>query len=95
MYTQIGLIHEWDLFCAIPHSIAQYLLSLPHELSKWTLNTKHKDIFLFNQVFFKAGLLGTLEEMRDDKLSSLVAMTQALCRAYLMRREFVKMMERR
>ncbi|KAL7843774.1 hypothetical protein AOLI_G00252860 [Acnodon oligacanthus] len=46
-------------------------------------------------VFFKAGLLGTLEEMRDEKLASLVTMTQALCRGYLMRREFVKMMERR
>uniref|UniRef100_A0A672ZXE5 Myosin motor domain-containing protein n=1 Tax=Sphaeramia orbicularis TaxID=375764 RepID=A0A672ZXE5_9TELE len=42
-----------------------------------------------------SGLLGTLEEMRDEKLASLVTMTQALCRAYLMRREFVKMMERR
>ncbi len=47
------------------------------------------------QVFFKAGLLGTLEEMRDDKLAILVTMTQALCRGFLMRREFVKMMERR
>ncbi|CAM9346824.1 unnamed protein product [Lampetra planeri] len=48
-----------------------------------------------HKVFFKAGLLGTLEEMRDEKLATLVTMTQALCRAYLMRREFVKMMERR
>ncbi|KAG5272517.1 hypothetical protein AALO_G00166410 [Alosa alosa] len=47
------------------------------------------------RVFFKAGLLGTLEEMRDEKLVSLVTMTQALCRAFLMRKEFVKMMERR
>ncbi|KAI4883389.1 hypothetical protein NFI96_032719, partial [Prochilodus magdalenae] len=47
------------------------------------------------RVFFKAGLLGSLEEMRDEKLASLVTMTQALCRGYLMRREFVKMMERR
>ena len=46
-------------------------------------------------MFFKAGLLGTLEEMRDEKLAELVTMTQALCRAYLMRKEFVKMMERR
>lgn len=50
---------------------------------------------LVSQVFFKAGLLGTLEEMRDDKLATLVTMTQALCRGYLMRKEFVKMMERR
>ena len=48
-----------------------------------------------SQVFFKAGLLGTLEEMRDEKLAALVTMTQALCRAYLSRKEFVKMMERR
>ena len=46
-------------------------------------------------MFFKAGLLGTLEEMRDEKLASLVGMIQALCRGYVMRKEFVKMMERR
>lgn len=46
-------------------------------------------------MFFKAGLLGTLEEMRDEKLANLVTMTQALCRGYVMRKEFVKMMERR
>uniref|UniRef100_A0A7N6BSV6 Myosin, heavy chain b n=1 Tax=Anabas testudineus TaxID=64144 RepID=A0A7N6BSV6_ANATE len=51
--------------------------------------------FGFTKVFFKAGLLGTLEEMRDEKLVELVTMTQALCRGYVMRREFVKMMERR
>ncbi|XP_063072732.1 myosin heavy chain, fast skeletal muscle [Engraulis encrasicolus] len=52
-------------------------------------------MFGHTKVFFKAGLLGVLEEMRDEKLAALVTMTQALCRAYLMRREFVKMMERR
>uniref|UniRef100_A0A8D3D3C6 Uncharacterized protein n=1 Tax=Scophthalmus maximus TaxID=52904 RepID=A0A8D3D3C6_SCOMX len=51
--------------------------------------------FGHTKVFFKAGLLGTLEEMRDDKLATLVTMTQALCRAYLMRKEFVKMTARR
>ncbi|XP_031717901.1 myosin heavy chain, fast skeletal muscle-like [Anarrhichthys ocellatus] len=39
------------------------------------------------KVFFKAGLLGTLEELRDEKLVSLVTQTQALCRGYLKRRE--------
>merc|ERR1719209_238919 len=48
--------------------------------------------FGHTKVFFKAGLLGTLEEMRDEKLAELVTMTQALARAYLMRKEFVKMM---
>uniref|UniRef100_A0A668W5W2 Myosin heavy chain, fast skeletal muscle-like n=1 Tax=Oreochromis aureus TaxID=47969 RepID=A0A668W5W2_OREAU len=56
-------------------------------------HTQYK--FGHTKVFFKAGLLGTLEEMRDEKLAELVTMTQALCRGYLMRREFVKMMERR
>ncbi|XP_062409619.1 myosin heavy chain, fast skeletal muscle-like [Sardina pilchardus] len=56
-------------------------------------HTQYK--FGHTKVFFKAGLLGTLEELRDEKLATLVTMTQALCRAYLMRREFVKMMERR
>ncbi|KAM6957839.1 myosin heavy chain, fast skeletal muscle-like [Aplochiton taeniatus] len=51
--------------------------------------------FGHTKVFFKAGLLGVLEEMRDEKLASLVGMTQALCRGYLMRREFTNMMERR
>uniref|UniRef100_A0A4W6DH11 Myosin, heavy chain b n=1 Tax=Lates calcarifer TaxID=8187 RepID=A0A4W6DH11_LATCA len=44
--------------------------------------------FGHTKVFFKAGLLGTLEEMRDEKLAELVTMTQALCRGYIMRKEF-------
>ncbi|KAL7850526.1 hypothetical protein SRHO_G00198750 [Serrasalmus rhombeus] len=43
------------------------------------------------QNMLTAGLLGTLEEMRDEKLASLVTCTQALCRGYLMRVEFAKM----
>ncbi|CAO2643648.1 MYH13 [Lemmus lemmus] len=42
-----------------------------------------------------AGLLGLLEEMRDEKLVTLMTRTQAVCRGYLMRVEFKKMMERR
>uniref|UniRef100_A0A3P8Z9D5 Myosin, heavy chain b n=1 Tax=Esox lucius TaxID=8010 RepID=A0A3P8Z9D5_ESOLU len=52
-------------------------------------------MFGHTKVFFKAGLLGLLEEMRDEKLASLVTMTQALCRGFLMRREYMKMIERR
>uniref|UniRef100_G1L4C2 Myosin heavy chain 4 n=1 Tax=Ailuropoda melanoleuca TaxID=9646 RepID=G1L4C2_AILME len=51
--------------------------------------------FGHTKVFFKAGLLGTLEEMRDEKLAQLIIRTQAVCRGYLMRVEFKKMMERR
>uniref|UniRef100_M3ZV86 Myosin heavy chain, fast skeletal muscle-like n=1 Tax=Xiphophorus maculatus TaxID=8083 RepID=M3ZV86_XIPMA len=61
-----------------------------------SINIDHTQYrFGHTKVFFKAGLLGTLEEMRDEKLVELVTMTQALCRGYVMRREFVKMMERR
>ncbi|XP_053148588.1 myosin-1B-like [Hemicordylus capensis] len=56
-------------------------------------HTQYK--FGHTKVFFKAGLLGTLEEMRDDKLAQLITRTQAMCRGYLMRVEFQKMMERR
>uniref|UniRef100_A0A8C2YBR8 Myosin heavy chain, skeletal muscle, adult-like n=1 Tax=Coturnix japonica TaxID=93934 RepID=A0A8C2YBR8_COTJA len=38
-------------------------------------------------VFFKAGLLGLLEEMRDEKLAQLITRTQARCRGFLMRVE--------
>ncbi|KAM3864174.1 myosin heavy chain, fast skeletal muscle-like [Diretmus argenteus] len=47
--------------------------------------------FGITKVFFKAGLLGTLEELRDERLASLVTQTQALCRGYLMRKEFANL----
>ncbi|KYO25241.1 hypothetical protein Y1Q_0016252 [Alligator mississippiensis] len=56
-------------------------------------HTQYK--FGHTKVFFKAGLLGLLEEMRDEKLAQLITRTQAVCRGYLMRIEFKKMMERR
>ncbi|XP_069050592.1 myosin heavy chain, fast skeletal muscle-like [Lepisosteus oculatus] len=56
-------------------------------------HTQYK--FGHTKVFFKAGLLGTLEEMRDEKLAALITITQALCRGFVMRVEFKKMMERR
>ncbi|KAL7989389.1 hypothetical protein Chor_012055 [Crotalus horridus] len=56
-------------------------------------HTQYK--FGHTKVFFKAGLLGLLEEMRDDKLAQLITRTQAMCRGFLARFEFKKMMERR
>ncbi|XP_023272556.1 myosin-4-like, partial [Seriola lalandi dorsalis] len=47
------------------------------------------------KVFFKAGLLGALEEMRDERLAQVVMSTQALCRGYLVRLEYMKMMARK
>ncbi|XP_019392075.1 PREDICTED: myosin heavy chain, skeletal muscle, adult-like isoform X1 [Crocodylus porosus] len=56
-------------------------------------HTQYK--FGHTKVFFKAGLLGLLEEMRDDKLAELITRTQARCRGFLMRVEYQKMVERR
>ncbi|CDQ82531.1 unnamed protein product [Oncorhynchus mykiss] len=61
-----------------------------------SIDINHEDYkFGHTKVFFKAGLLGVLEEMRDEKLAALVGMVQALSRGFLMRKEFTKMMERR
>lgn len=46
-------------------------------------------------MFFKAGLLGLLEEMRDERLSRIITRIQAQSRGQLMRIEFKKIVERR
>uniref|UniRef100_A0A7M4ETJ2 Myosin heavy chain 15 n=1 Tax=Crocodylus porosus TaxID=8502 RepID=A0A7M4ETJ2_CROPO len=51
--------------------------------------------FGHTKVFFKAGLLGHLEEMRDERLAKILTMIQARARGKLMRAEFQKMVERR
>ncbi|KAJ8413255.1 hypothetical protein AAFF_G00092510 [Aldrovandia affinis] len=47
------------------------------------------------KVFFKAGLLGTLEEMRDERLALIITGIQARARGELARLEFQKIVERR
>ncbi|XP_053816716.1 myosin-1B-like isoform X1 [Vidua chalybeata] len=56
-------------------------------------HTQYK--FGHTKVFFKAGLIGILEEMRDEKLAQLITRTQARCRGFLMRVEYQRMVERR
>ncbi|KAK5902985.1 hypothetical protein CgunFtcFv8_006803 [Champsocephalus gunnari] len=51
--------------------------------------------FGHTKVFFKAGLLGTLEEMRDEQLSRIITRIQANARALLMRAQFAALVERR
>ncbi|XP_068440052.1 myosin heavy chain, fast skeletal muscle-like [Clinocottus analis] len=61
-----------------------------------SINVDHTQYkFGHTKVFFKAGLLGLLEEMRDEKLASLITITQALCRGFLKRKDLQKMTERR
>ncbi|XP_039590559.1 myosin-7-like [Polypterus senegalus] len=56
-------------------------------------HTQYK--FGHTKVFFKAGLLGQLEEMRDERLAKILTMIQARSRGRLMRIEYQKMIERR
>ncbi|NXR98808.1 MYH4 protein, partial [Oxylabes madagascariensis] len=56
-------------------------------------HTQYK--FGHTKVFFKAGLLGVLEEMRDECLGQLITRTQALCRGYLRRLELKRMFDHR
>uniref|UniRef100_A0AAY4BTY9 Myosin heavy chain n=1 Tax=Denticeps clupeoides TaxID=299321 RepID=A0AAY4BTY9_9TELE len=47
------------------------------------------------KVFFRAGVLAKLEDMRDERLAKIMTMLQARLRGFLMRIEFKKMLERR
>ncbi|KAM6981317.1 myosin, heavy chain 7B, cardiac muscle, beta a [Aplochiton taeniatus] len=47
------------------------------------------------KVFFKSGLLGQLEEFRDQRLAKVMTMLQAVSRGKIMRMERLKMMERK
>ncbi|KAH0626165.1 hypothetical protein JD844_000980 [Phrynosoma platyrhinos] len=55
----------------------------------------HQYKFGHTKVFFKAGLLGMLEEMRDERLSRIITRIQAQSRGILARIEFRKIMERK
>ncbi|KAF0305239.1 Myosin heavy chain, muscle [Amphibalanus amphitrite] len=46
-------------------------------------------------VFFRAGVLGDLEELRDDKLNMIFSWMQAQIRSYYSRREYEKLKEQR
>ncbi|CAK6981996.1 myosin-7B-like [Scomber scombrus] len=48
-----------------------------------------------SKVFFKAGLLGQLEDMRDARLSQILTTVQAMCRGKLMRMELQMMMQKK
>ncbi|XP_076146414.1 myosin-7-like [Alosa pseudoharengus] len=61
-----------------------------------TLDIDHEQYKLgHTKVFFKAGLLGTLEEMRDDRLALIITGIQSRARGLLARIEFQKIVERR
>ncbi|XP_046351162.1 myosin heavy chain, striated muscle-like isoform X8 [Haliotis rufescens] len=47
------------------------------------------------KVFFKAGVLGYLEDLRDERLSAIISMFQAHIRGYLMRKAYKKLQDQR
>uniref|UniRef100_A0A8C0DEB4 Myosin-16 n=1 Tax=Balaenoptera musculus TaxID=9771 RepID=A0A8C0DEB4_BALMU len=47
------------------------------------------------KVFFRAGVLAKLEDMRDERLAKIMTMLQCRLRGFLTRVEFKKMLERR
>ncbi|XP_031717902.1 myosin heavy chain, skeletal muscle, adult-like isoform X1 [Anarrhichthys ocellatus] len=51
--------------------------------------------FGYTKVFFKAGLLGLLEEMRDERLAVLMTRIQAVSRGYVTRQRLKEMMKKR
>merc|ERR1711881_4514 len=51
--------------------------------------------FGHTKVFFRAGFLGLLEEMRDDRLAAIFIGIQAAIRVQLEKREFVRRLNRR
>ncbi|KAG7472422.1 hypothetical protein MATL_G00108540 [Megalops atlanticus] len=51
--------------------------------------------FGHTKVFFKAGLLGHLEDLRDERLAKILTMLQAICRGKIMRMERQRLMEKK
>ncbi|XP_074040835.1 myosin heavy chain isoform X46 [Leptinotarsa decemlineata] len=47
------------------------------------------------KVFFRAGVLGQMEELRDERLGKIVTWMQSWVRGYLSRKEFKKLQEQR
>ena len=87
----------------------RYSILAPNAIAKGFVDAKKatedilKDVALSEElyrcgttkVFFKAGTLGQLEDLRDTALSKIIASLQGQIHGYLMRREYKKMLEQR
>ena len=47
------------------------------------------------KVFFRAGIVGELNDMRDERLSKIISQFQAYCKSHLMCIEYKKMCDQR
>ncbi|KAJ8937269.1 hypothetical protein NQ318_005667 [Aromia moschata] len=63
------------------------------------LDTVNLDAELYRlgktKVFFRAGVLGQMEELRDERLAKIMTWMQSWVRGYLSRKEFKKLQEQR
>ena len=48
-----------------------------------------------SKVFFRAGVLGRLEDMRDERLGKVLTQLQAFARGYIMRKNYRKLLDQR
>ena len=48
-----------------------------------------------SKVFFRAGVLGRLEDLRDERLAIILGQFQSYCRGYIMRKKYRKLQEQR
>ncbi|XP_063904238.1 myosin heavy chain, muscle isoform X4 [Zophobas morio] len=71
----------------------------PEKASQIVLETVNLDAEQFRlgktKVFFRAGVLGQMEELRDERLGKIVTWMQSWIRGYLSRKEFKKLQEQR
>lgn len=63
------------------------LSSMPLEASEYRLGQ--------SKVFFKAGVLGHLEDLRDERLGEVLTQLQAFSRGYIMRKTYRKLLDQR
>ena len=52
-------------------------------------------LLLVVQVFFKAGVLGTLEDWRDERLARIITLFQAHIRGSILRKSYQKLCDQR
>jgi myosin heavy subunit len=66
-----------------------------NEFHVCALSARRANLTITPQVFFRAGVLGTMEELRDDRLGKIVGWMQAFMRGYLARKDYKKLQEQR
>ena len=49
----------------------------------------------YSKVFFRAGVLGRLEDLRDERLAKIITQFQAFLRGFMMRRLYRKLQDQR